>query len=63
MGWVTVVDIGAWLRKLRLGRYEEVFRAKCIYATIVPTFTADDLKNLGIDSLDDRKRLLEAIAP
>ena len=56
------MDIGAWLRGLGLGRYEQAFRDNDIDAGLLPTLTADDLHLLGIASLGHRKRLLAAIA-
>src|SRR3954470_22434172 len=56
------VDVGAWLRDLGLGQYEQVFRDNDIDAGLLPTLTADDLRELGVVSLGHRKRLLAAIA-
>jgi class 3 adenylate cyclase len=56
------VDVEAWLRGLGLGRYERVFRDNDIDAGLLPTLTADDLRELGVASLGHRKRLLAAIA-
>jgi class 3 adenylate cyclase len=56
------VDIGAWLRGLGLGQYEQAFRDNDIDAALLLTLTADDLRELGVISLGHRKRLLAAIA-
>jgi hypothetical protein len=56
------VDVGAWLRGLGLGQYEPTFRDNDIDAGLLPTLTADDLRELGIASLGHRKRLLAAIS-
>src|SRR3954469_18566236 len=56
------VDVGAWLRGLGLGQYEQVFRDNDIDAGLLPTLAADDLRELGVASLGHRKRLLAAIA-
>jgi class 3 adenylate cyclase/predicted ATPase len=56
------VDVGAWLRGLGLGQYEPAFRDHDIDAGLLPTLTADDLRELGVTSLGHRKRLLAAIA-
>jgi class 3 adenylate cyclase len=56
------VGVGAWLRGLGLGRYEQAFRDNDIDAGLLPTLAADDLRELGIVSLGHRKRLLAAIA-
>jgi class 3 adenylate cyclase len=56
------VDVGAWLRGLGLGQYEPTFRDNDIDAGLLPTLTADDLRELGIASLGHRKRLVAAIS-
>jgi class 3 adenylate cyclase len=56
------VDIGAWLRGLGLEQYEPVFCDNDIDGDVLPSLTADDLKDLGINSVGHRRRLLEAIA-
>ena len=56
------MDVGAWLRGLGLGQYEQAFRDNDIDADLLPTLTADDLRELGVASLGHRKRLLAAIA-
>jgi len=55
------MDLGSWLRTLDLERYEPVFRRNDIDVDLLPKLTADDLKDLGIASVGDRRRLLEAI--
>ena len=44
----TAVDVGAWLRGLGLGQYEQAFRENDIDAEVLPRLTADDLKELGV---------------
>jgi hypothetical protein len=56
------MDVGAWLRDLGLGQYEQAFPDNDIDAGLLPTLTADDLRELGVASLGHRKRLLAAIA-
>jgi hypothetical protein len=56
------MDIGGWLRSLGLGEYEAVFRENKIDETVLPKLTADDLKELGVRALGDRRKLLDAIA-
>ena len=56
------MDVGAWLRGLGLGQYEQAFRDNDIDADMLPTLTADDLREIGIASLGHRKRLLAACA-
>ena len=55
------MDVGAWLRGLGLGQYEQAFRDNDIDAGLLPTLTADDLRELGVASLGHRKLLLAAI--
>jgi class 3 adenylate cyclase/tetratricopeptide (TPR) repeat protein len=56
------VDIAAWLRDLGLERYLEALRDNEIDATVLLTLTADDLKELGVDAIGHRRKLLNAIA-
>jgi class 3 adenylate cyclase/predicted ATPase len=56
------IDIAAWLRSLGLEQYEPVFRANEIDAAVLPSLTADDLKDLGITLVGHRRRLLDAVA-
>jgi class 3 adenylate cyclase/predicted ATPase len=56
------VDIGAWLRDLGLERYEQSFRDHEIDVDLLPTLTADDLKDLGVSVVGHRRKLLNAIA-
>lgn len=56
------MDVGAWLRGLGLGDYSEAFFENGVDASMLPELTNDDLKDLGIARLADRKRLLAAIA-
>jgi hypothetical protein len=56
------VDIAAWLRNLGLERYEQTFRDNEIDAALLPTLTADDLKDLGVAVVGHRRKLLNAIA-
>ena len=56
------MDVGDWLRGLGLGQYEEKFRDNKIDADVLPRLTADDLKDVGVSAVGDRRRLLVAIA-
>src|SRR4051794_36841114 len=56
------LDVGVWLHELGLGQYEQAFRDNDIDTGLLPTLTADDLREIGIVSLGHRKRLLAAIA-
>src|SRR6516165_7722950 len=56
------MDVGEWLRGLGLGEYEEKFRDNRIDPDLLPRLTADDLKDIGVCAVGDRRRLLDAIA-
>jgi class 3 adenylate cyclase/predicted ATPase len=56
------VDIAAWLHGLGMQQYEAAFRENAIDAAILPELTVDDLKDLGVDLVGHRRRLLAAIA-
>ena len=56
------MDIGGWLRSLGLERYEAAFRENEIDETVLPTVTAEDLKDLGVDVIGHRRKLLNAIS-
>ena len=56
------MDVGGWLRGLGLGQYEEKFRDNKIGADVLPRLTADDLRDIGVSAVGDRRRLLGAIA-
>ena len=55
------MDIGAWLRELGLERYEQAFREHEIDHDLLPTLTAEDLKDLGVGVVGHRRKLLNAI--
>src|ERR1043165_6038525 len=57
----TTMDVGGWLGKLGLGRYEAVFRENEIDETVLPNLTAEDLKDLGVSIVGHRRKLLDAI--
>ena len=56
------MDIVVWLRSLGLGKYEAAFRENEIDETVLPSLTAEDLKELGVTALGHRRKLLDAIA-
>jgi class 3 adenylate cyclase len=55
------MDIGGWLQNLGLGQYEAKFRENEIDDTVLPSLTAEDLKELGVGILGHRRKLLNAI--
>jgi SAM domain (Sterile alpha motif) len=57
-----MMNVGSWLRGLGLEKYEAVFRENEIDETVLPSLTADDLKDLGIGIVGHRRKLLDAIA-
>ena len=56
------MDVGGWLRRLGLEQYEAPFRENKIDDTVLPRLTAEDLKDLGVEFVGDRRKLLDAIA-
>jgi class 3 adenylate cyclase/predicted ATPase len=60
--WSATMDVGDWLRSLGLGQYEEKFRDNKVDADVLPELTADDLRDIGVVAVGDRRRLLAAIA-
>ena len=56
------MDVGGWLRGLGLEEYEAAFRENKIDDTVLPSLTAEDLKDLGVGIVGDRRKLLDAIA-
>ena len=56
------MDIGRWLRGLGLEQYVPAFRENRIDRKILSALTMEDLKDLGVVSVGDRRRLLDAIA-
>ena len=57
-----MMDVGSWLRGLSLERYEAAFRENEIDESVLPSLTAEDLKELGVDTVGHRRKLLNAIA-
>ena len=55
------MDIGGWLRSLSLEECETAFRENKVDAAVLPKLTAEDLKDLGVAAVGDRRKLLEAI--
>ena len=58
----TPIEIAQWLGELGLEQYAEAFRENAIDAKILPTLTADDLRDIGVTLIGHRRRLLNAIA-
>src|ERR1700722_20064753 len=58
----TAMDVADWLRSLGLERYEAAFRENDVRAGLLHKLIAEDLKELGVNSVGHRRELLEAIA-
>ncbi len=56
------MDLGSWLRSLGLEQYEPAFRENAIDELLLPSLTAEDLKDLGVGIVGHRRKLLDAIA-
>jgi class 3 adenylate cyclase len=56
------MELGGWLRSLGLEEYEAAFRRNHIDDAVLPSLTAEDLKDLGIGSIGHRRKLLDAAA-
>jgi class 3 adenylate cyclase/tetratricopeptide (TPR) repeat protein len=56
------MDVGDWLRSIGLGEYAAAFADNHVDASVLPTLTSGDLKELGVLSIGHRKKLLAAIA-
>jgi class 3 adenylate cyclase/predicted ATPase len=55
------MDLRGWLRSLGLERYEAAFRENEIDEMVLPSLTAEDLKDLGVGIVGHRRKLLDAI--
>src|SRR5271165_849807 len=55
------MDVGKWLRSLGLGEYETAFKENRIDAEVLPKLTSEDLKELGVVAVGDRRKRLTAI--
>jgi hypothetical protein len=56
------MDLAGWLRSLGLEQYEAAFRENAIDDMVLPSLTAEDLKDLGVGLVGHRRKLLDAIA-
>lgn len=56
------MDVRFWLRAQGLEEYTDTFSQNGVDAELLPELTNEDLKDLGIKRLVDRKNLLKAIA-
>src|ERR1700733_13649605 len=58
----AIMDLDSGLRSLGLEKYEAAFRENEINERVLPSLTAEDLKELGVTALGHRRILLDAIA-
>jgi hypothetical protein len=56
------MELAVWLRSLGLEQYEATFRDNAITEKLLPSLTAEDLKDLGVSVVGHRRALLNAIA-
>jgi class 3 adenylate cyclase/predicted ATPase len=55
------MDIANWLRDLGLKQYEQAFHDNAIDASVLRELTAEDLRELGVNLVGHRRKLLAAI--
>src|SRR5271165_4398888 len=60
--WGAAMDVGGWLRNLGLDKYEAAFRENGIDEQVLRHITAEDLREIGVATVGDRRKLLAAIA-
>ena len=51
------MDVGGWLRILGLGKYEAAFRDNAIDEQVLRHLTAEDLKEIGVATVGDRRKI------
>lgn len=56
------MDVAAWLERLGLDEYAAAFADNGVDGELLARLTNDDLKDLGVARLADRKRILDAVA-
>ena len=56
------MDIGGWLRRLGLEKYQAAFRENEIDEAVLRSLTHETLKELGVTAVGHRLKLLDAIA-
>ena len=50
------MDVASWLRNLGLERYEAAFHENDVDAEVLPTLTAEELRDIGVSSIRHRRR-------
>ena len=61
MASLSELEIETWLDELGLGAYAIMFLENDIDASVLRELTADDLKEIGVNSVGHRRRMLSAI--
>jgi hypothetical protein len=56
------MDVTAWLRRLGLEQYEDTFRRNGVDSSVLTRLTPEDLRDLGVAAVGDRRKLIDAIA-
>ena len=56
------LHIGEWLRGLGLQAYEQTFRDNGIDLEVLSRLTVDDLKEIGVQAVGHRRKILDAIS-
>src|SRR5271165_1379048 len=56
------MDVADWLRRIGFGQYVVAFRDNGIGEAVLPHLTVEDLKEIGVATVGDRRMLLAAIA-
>src|SRR5580698_5412649 len=56
------IDVANWLRQLGLEQYGPAFLENRVEADVLWSLTQEDLRDLGVTLVGDRRRLLNAIA-
>jgi class 3 adenylate cyclase len=56
------MNLAVWLQSLGLERYTASFGESGIDEAVLTSLTTEDLKNLGVKAVGDRRKLLNAIA-
>jgi class 3 adenylate cyclase len=56
------LDIGEWLRGLGLQCYEQSFRDNGIDLEVLPHLTVDDLREIGVQAVGHRRKILDGIS-
>lgn len=56
------MDIAEWLEGLGLGQYARTFAENAVRWDVLPKLTTEDLEEIGVAAVGDRRRVLDAIA-